>query len=110
MPFINLNPATIESDNLNIEKKNNNKKTKKTTRITDFMKDSNKQKRENLENFTSKINLEDDDGEEENLLGNFYPINNNNLSLDLSNMSSGHYNLKFETEKSIIFKQFILNK
>ena len=45
MPFINLNPATIESDNLNIEKKNNNKKTKKTTRITDFMKDSNKQKR-----------------------------------------------------------------
>ena len=43
-------------------------------------------------------------------LKSFYPINNNNLSLDLSNMSSGHYNLKFETEKSIIFKQFMLQK
>ena len=40
----------------------------------------------------------------------FYPTYNTNLNLDLSNMSSGQYYLRFETEKSIVFKKIILKK
>lgn len=41
-------------------------------------------------------------------LKSFFPESNTNLNLDLSKMSSGQYNLRFETEKSIVFKKIIL--